>query len=289
MAEMDESDFADMVEQTPVRTYVIEYREPSTDGRPGRLVGACLTDQQSDGLSMIYSFFDVGPGCAQGARDLHHPRPHRPRRARRAALRLSRLLGRGIAADGVQDRLPAARAPRPRRLAAYRRCGRRVAEEIDLASVPPLARPTSNRRLAVRRKSAPGDHHRAHHAAGEQPRLSRPGAQVDHAVEHGFGERPADLVEPKPRIGKAADQQLQAAEHQPSAEKDNHNSRHGAPSGSEKASPPRRGALQRECSGKADGGSDERSLASAGDVARRAADEQRERVEAEQLAERADE
>jgi arginine-tRNA-protein transferase len=58
MAEMDESDFADMVEQSPVKTFVIEYREPSTDGRPGRLVGACLTDQQADGLSMIYSFFD---------------------------------------------------------------------------------------------------------------------------------------------------------------------------------------------------------------------------------------
>ena len=28
MAEMDENDFADMVEQTPVRTYVVEYREP---------------------------------------------------------------------------------------------------------------------------------------------------------------------------------------------------------------------------------------------------------------------
>ena len=51
MAEMDESDFADMVEQTPVRTYVIEYREPSVDGRPGRLVGACLSDQQGDGLA----------------------------------------------------------------------------------------------------------------------------------------------------------------------------------------------------------------------------------------------
>jgi arginyl-tRNA--protein-N-Asp/Glu arginylyltransferase len=36
----------------------IEYREPSKDGRPGRLIGACLTDQQSDGLSMVYSFFD---------------------------------------------------------------------------------------------------------------------------------------------------------------------------------------------------------------------------------------
>ena len=66
MAEMDESDFADMVEQTPVRTYMIEYREPSRNGRPGKLVGACLSDQQSDGLSMIYSFFDVGPSARKG-------------------------------------------------------------------------------------------------------------------------------------------------------------------------------------------------------------------------------
>ena len=58
MADMDESDFADMVEQSPVKTYVVEYREPTVEGRPGRLVGACLTDQQADGLSMIYSFFE---------------------------------------------------------------------------------------------------------------------------------------------------------------------------------------------------------------------------------------
>jgi len=66
MAEMDESDFADMVEQTPVRTYLVEYREPSKNGKPGKLVGACLSDQQGDGLSMIYSFFDVGPGSRKG-------------------------------------------------------------------------------------------------------------------------------------------------------------------------------------------------------------------------------
>jgi arginine-tRNA-protein transferase len=58
MAEMDEFDFADMVEQTPVTTYLVEYREPDGQGGPGRLIGACLTDQQSDGLSMVYSFFD---------------------------------------------------------------------------------------------------------------------------------------------------------------------------------------------------------------------------------------
>lgn len=58
MTEMDDMDYADMVEQTPVDSHVIEYREPSIGGRPGRLVGACLTDRQGDGLSMIYSFFD---------------------------------------------------------------------------------------------------------------------------------------------------------------------------------------------------------------------------------------
>ncbi|WP_394270368.1 arginyltransferase [Qipengyuania sp.] len=58
MAEMDESDFADMVEHTPVSSHVVEYREPSRGGGPGRLVGACLTDVQGDGLSMIYSFYD---------------------------------------------------------------------------------------------------------------------------------------------------------------------------------------------------------------------------------------
>lgn len=57
MASMDENDYVDMIEQSPVSSYVIEYREPSVNGVRGRLVGACLTDQQADGLSMIYSFF----------------------------------------------------------------------------------------------------------------------------------------------------------------------------------------------------------------------------------------
>lgn len=58
MASMDEIDYADMVEHTPVSSHVVEYREKSTGDAPGRLVGACLTDYQSDGLSMIYSFYD---------------------------------------------------------------------------------------------------------------------------------------------------------------------------------------------------------------------------------------
>lgn len=58
MVGMDEIDYADMVEQTPVNSHIIEYREPSRFGRPGKLIGCCLTDQQADGLSMIYSFFE---------------------------------------------------------------------------------------------------------------------------------------------------------------------------------------------------------------------------------------
>lgn len=58
MASMDEMDYADMVEHTPVSSYLVEYREPGEGGEPGKLIGACLTDRQGDGLSMIYSFYD---------------------------------------------------------------------------------------------------------------------------------------------------------------------------------------------------------------------------------------
>ncbi len=57
MADMDVFDFASMIEETPVRTRVIEYRDPESDD-PTALVGAALTDFLIDGLSMVYSFFD---------------------------------------------------------------------------------------------------------------------------------------------------------------------------------------------------------------------------------------
>ncbi|MHB9879786.1 arginyltransferase [Pacificimonas sp. ICDLI1SI03] len=67
MANMSARDYADMVEQTPVGTLVVEYREPPAEGRKvGTLVGVCLTDQQSDGLSMVYSFYDPDNEARRG-------------------------------------------------------------------------------------------------------------------------------------------------------------------------------------------------------------------------------
>jgi arginine-tRNA-protein transferase len=58
MSGMGWLDYVAMVEDTAVRTHLIEYRLPSSDGGPGDLVGVCITDLLGDGLSMVYSFFD---------------------------------------------------------------------------------------------------------------------------------------------------------------------------------------------------------------------------------------
>ena len=59
MADMDIFEFAAMIEETPVKTRVIEYRSRAVpDGAPRPLSAVCLTDVLDDGLSMVYSFFD---------------------------------------------------------------------------------------------------------------------------------------------------------------------------------------------------------------------------------------
>ncbi len=58
MTDMSWADYVAMVEDTAVRTHLIEYRLPSTDGGPGDLIAVTLADLLSDGLSMVYSFFD---------------------------------------------------------------------------------------------------------------------------------------------------------------------------------------------------------------------------------------
>ncbi|CAN5247716.1 arginyltransferase [soil metagenome] len=62
MAEMGWPDFVAMVEDTAVRTHMVEYRGPSTDNGPGDLIACALVDQLGDGLSLVYSFFEPGLG-----------------------------------------------------------------------------------------------------------------------------------------------------------------------------------------------------------------------------------
>ncbi len=66
MADMSVVDYAMMVEDTHVDTVLVEYRARTADsaitGRGhGPLIAAALTDRLSDGLSMVYSFFDPEP------------------------------------------------------------------------------------------------------------------------------------------------------------------------------------------------------------------------------------
>ncbi|GAB4282014.1 MAG: arginyltransferase [Roseovarius sp.] len=56
MADMDAFEFAAMIEETPIRTRVVEY----SDRDSGALVAVCLTDVLDDGVSMVYSFFEPG-------------------------------------------------------------------------------------------------------------------------------------------------------------------------------------------------------------------------------------
>lgn len=52
MADMDFGDYRAMIEDSPVRTNLVEFRR-GTD-----LFGVCLTDRMRDGLSLVYSFFE---------------------------------------------------------------------------------------------------------------------------------------------------------------------------------------------------------------------------------------
>jgi arginine-tRNA-protein transferase len=58
MAEMTWPDYVAMVEDTAVRTHIIEYRRKSSGRTPGELVACALVDLMSDGLSLVYSFYD---------------------------------------------------------------------------------------------------------------------------------------------------------------------------------------------------------------------------------------
>ena len=58
MADMTWPDYVAMVEDTAVRTHLIEYRTAPQDRGPGDLIACVLVDALSDGLSLVYSFYD---------------------------------------------------------------------------------------------------------------------------------------------------------------------------------------------------------------------------------------
>jgi arginine-tRNA-protein transferase len=55
MSDMGLFDYVAMVEETPVETHIVEYRNSD-----GTLLACALTDRLKDGLSMVYSFFHPG-------------------------------------------------------------------------------------------------------------------------------------------------------------------------------------------------------------------------------------
>jgi arginine-tRNA-protein transferase len=68
MADMTWPDYVAMVEDTAVRTHIIEYRLASRDRGPGDLVACVLVDVLADGLSLVYSFYDpAAPRRSLGA------------------------------------------------------------------------------------------------------------------------------------------------------------------------------------------------------------------------------
>ena len=61
MADMTVLDYAMMVEDSIIDTFVTEYRikpEPGSRGAEKKLMGVALCDRLSDGISMVYSFYD---------------------------------------------------------------------------------------------------------------------------------------------------------------------------------------------------------------------------------------
>ena len=58
MADMDMFEFSAMVEETPVRSRIVEYSTAHTIYDRTELTAVCLTDLLDDGLSLVYSFFD---------------------------------------------------------------------------------------------------------------------------------------------------------------------------------------------------------------------------------------
>ena len=59
MDDMSVEDFSRMIDESPTQTRIVKYFEHSEEGAERTLVAAALTDMLQDGLSMLYSFYDL--------------------------------------------------------------------------------------------------------------------------------------------------------------------------------------------------------------------------------------
>ncbi len=98
MAEMSLLEYSMMVQDSSVETFITEYRLR----KPGRfgvvdnpLVAAVLCDRLSDGISLVYSFYEPEPWL------LHYYGADRVREGPCHPIRLPRVLDRWLAKDGI--------------------------------------------------------------------------------------------------------------------------------------------------------------------------------------------
>ena len=200
MSDMTVLDYAMMVEDTHVKTQVIEYRAREAGAGPGgrgrgELVAVALTDVMGDGLSMVYSFYD--PDMTDRSLGTYMILDHIER---------ARLMGlphvylgywvHGLAQDAVQDPLHSPGASRAEGLGAP---GLALPDDPRLPHRPRLSGASSLVRSPSRSHQGADDDRTRRHAAFD----GRPADQAcrRRTLVDPHGARRADVLRVDPRLG----------------------------------------------------------------------------------------